>query len=134
MEFTRIILKPYNTEKSYAAQANGKYAFLVLPNATKLDIAIAFQTIYGHKPVKVTTQIRKPVSIRTGTAHPGYSKLIKIAYVTVPAGVTLSAQQDNTKETAVEPVDTNLVGETIPQANEVTKKRVVKKTVKGDKE
>ncbi|GMO17310.1 MAG: hypothetical protein Ta2E_08580 [Mycoplasmoidaceae bacterium] len=88
MEFTKIIIQSYQTEKTYAQQ-NGdtpKYAFLVDPRATKNDISIAFQSIYGKKPASVTTQIRKPTSVRTGTLHPGFSKKIKIAYIGLAKG------------------------------------------------
>ena len=88
MEFSRIIIKPVHTEKSYAQQSiePKKHTFMVDLNATKNDIKLAFESIYGFAPIKVATQIRKPVKFRTGTANPGYTKKIKIAYVTLPIG------------------------------------------------
>ncbi|MDR3249673.1 MAG: 50S ribosomal protein L23 [Mycoplasmataceae bacterium] len=96
MEFTKIIIKPYNTEKSYKMQSllTPKYAFVVDPKANKYDINIAFQSIYGYKPVSITTQLKKPASIRTGTAKPGVSKLTKIAYVTLAKGVKLAPNEE----------------------------------------
>ena len=98
MDFSRIILKPLQTEKTHVLQAleTKKYCFVVEPKATKNDILIAFQAIYGVVPIKISTQIRKPAKIRTGTLKPGYSKLTKIAIVTLAKGVDIV----NTKEEA----------------------------------
>lgn len=95
MEFSRIIIKPVHTEKSYAQQSAEpkKHAFIVDLNATKNDIKLAFESIYGFAPAKVATQIRKPVKFRTGTANPGYTKKFKIAYVTLPIGKSISAEE-----------------------------------------
>jgi ribosomal protein L23 len=105
MEFTGIIVKSYQTEKSYAQQNNAitpKYAFVVNPKATKYDISIAFQSIYGHKPASITTQLRKPSHVRSGTIHPGFSKLMKIAYITLPKGTKLAGEEAvNEKPTSV---------------------------------
>ncbi len=99
MEFSRIIIKPMHTEKSYAQQniEPKKHAFIVDINATKSDIKLAFESIYGFAPSKVSTQIRKPAKIRTGTAKPGFTKKTKIAYVTLPMGKSISADQENTE-------------------------------------
>lgn len=96
MDFARIILKPLQTEKTHMLQAleNKKYCFVVDNKATKNDILIAFQAIYGVAPIKISTQIRKPSKIRTGTLKPGFSKLTKIAIVTLAKGVDIA----NTKE------------------------------------
>ena len=107
MEFSRIIIKPVHTEKSYAQQniEPKKHAFIVDLNATKSDIKLAFESIYGFAPTKVSTQIRKPAKIRTGTAKPGFTKKVKIAYVTLPVGMSISAEQqveEPKKETKVE--------------------------------
>jgi large subunit ribosomal protein L23 len=96
MDFARIILKPLQTEKTHMLQAmeNKKYCFIVDNKATKNDILIAFQSIYGVAPLKISTQIRKPAKVRTGTLKPGFSKLTKIAVVTLAKGVDIA----NTKE------------------------------------
>jgi large subunit ribosomal protein L23 len=101
MEFTGIIIKSYQTEKTYAQQNNAvnpKYSFVVNPKATKFDISIAFQSIYGHKPASITTQLRKPSHVRSGTIHPGFSKLMKIAYITLPKGTKLAGSEETVKE------------------------------------
>jgi large subunit ribosomal protein L23 len=121
MEFTRIIIRPMHTEKTYAFQAMEakKYAFYVDPKATKHDVALAFESIYGIKPTKVATQIRKPAKVRTGTAKPGFSKLTKIAYVSLPLGSDIAAQAATEETPKVEtPVKTE---------KKVTSKEVAKK-------
>ncbi|MDR3163499.1 MAG: 50S ribosomal protein L23 [Mycoplasmataceae bacterium] len=122
MDFTRIIIRPLHSEKTYALQslASKKYCFVVDIKATKHDIAIAFESIYGIHPVKVATQIRKPTNIRTGTAKPGYSKMLKLAYVTLPVGKDISNSATTDKPTAKT---------TKKEHPDLAKKEVVKKEV-----
>ncbi|MDR2847027.1 MAG: 50S ribosomal protein L23 [Mycoplasmataceae bacterium] len=135
MEFTRIILKPHQTEKSYALQ-NGaviKYSFVVDPQATKGQIALAFHTIYGKKPAKVATKMCKSVATKTGTAHPGYTKKTKIAYITLPKGVTIGEAKnpDDTVAQAqkVQPVDVTKKEVTPVKTVEVKSNDATKKEV-----
>ncbi|MDR3330248.1 MAG: 50S ribosomal protein L23 [Mycoplasmataceae bacterium] len=124
MEFTRIIIRPLHTEKTYTfgALPAKKYAFEVDPKATKHDVAIAFESIYGIHPTKISTQIRKPAKVRTGTLKPGFSKLTKIAYVTLPVGADIAASnKDATKNTTPAKKEET--------KKETTKKEVVKKEV-----
>ncbi|MDE7433837.1 MAG: 50S ribosomal protein L23, partial [Mycoplasmoidaceae bacterium] len=79
---------------------------------TKYDIKLAFESIYGFAPEKVSTQIRKPAKIRTGTAIPGFTKKIKIAYVTLPTGKSIASEEsteakDVAKESKVEAKETS---------------------------
>jgi large subunit ribosomal protein L23 len=101
MEFTRIIVRPIHTEKTYTfgAMLAKKYAFEVDTKATKHDISIAFESIYGIHPTKVSTQLRKPAKIRTGTLKPGRTKLTKIAYVTLPAGTDIASSNKDAPKT-----------------------------------
>lgn len=123
MDFSRIILKPLQTEKTHVLQAmdTKKYCFIVDIKATKNDILIAFQAIYGVVPIKISTQIRKPAAIRTGTLKPGYSKLTKIAIVTLAKGVDIVNTKEETK-----PEKKNKKAEKA----EVVKKEVTKKEIK----
>lgn len=100
MEYSKIIIKPLVSEKSYALQnaESKKYAFYVDPKATKDDIKSAFESIYGFAPKKVCTLLRKPVNIRTGTLKPGMTKLTKIAYITLPKGKTIETTEEENKE------------------------------------
>jgi large subunit ribosomal protein L23 len=126
MEFTRIILRPIHTEKVYVLNnlPNKKFAFEVDIKATKQDIAIAFESIYNIKPTKVATQIRKPAKVRTGTAHPGYTKLMKLAYITLPEGTTIAANAEEAK------VENKAAKKEAAVHKDVTKKEVAKKTTK----
>ena len=101
MDITRVLIKPILTEKTYAMNSNEvkQYAFLVNPKASKHEIANAFAALYEFKPLKVNTQIRKPAKTRTMSYHPGFTKLEKIAYITLPPGKDISVGS--------EPVETN---------------------------
>ena len=105
MDITRVLIKPLLTEKTYAMNSNEvkQYAFLVNPKASKYEIANAFAALYEFKPLKVNTQIRKPAKTRTMSYHPGFTKLQKIAYITLPPGKVISVGSEsvetNTKKT-----------------------------------
>ena len=101
LDITRVLIKPLLTEKTYAMNSNEvkQYAFLVNPKASKHEIANAFAALYEFKPLKVNTQIRKPAKTRTMSYHPGFTKLEKIAYITLPPGKDISVGS--------EPVETN---------------------------
>lgn len=60
MHASYVIKKPIVTEKSTLAtgEAN-QYVFLVDRRATKDEIKDAVQTLYGIRPISVTTQLRK---------------------------------------------------------------------------
>ena len=52
----RIILRPYNTEKTFAMIENEqKLCFLVEKSANKKDIVSAIETLYNEKALKVNT-------------------------------------------------------------------------------
>ena len=99
MELTNVIIRPYLTEKSYKAKTfeQKKYAFIVNKKANKTNIALAFESIFNIQPVKVTTMVRKAVLTRTGTLHKGYTKVFKIAYVTLPKGKDIAISQKDAK-------------------------------------
>ena len=105
MDITRVLIKPLLTEKTYAMNSNEvkQYAFLVNPKASKHEIANAFAALYEFKPLKVNTQIRKPSKTRTMSYHPVFTKLQKIAYITLPPGKDISVGSEsvetNTKKT-----------------------------------
>ncbi len=60
MHASYVIKKPIVTEKSTLAtgEAN-QYVFLVDRRATKDDVKDAIETLYGIRPISVTTQLRK---------------------------------------------------------------------------
>lgn len=43
-----VIQGPVNTEKAFAAQQNGLYTFWIHKDATKVDVKIAFNTLYSR--------------------------------------------------------------------------------------
>ena len=97
MQLLNIILKPYLTEKTTLARNEHEkevIAFIVNPKANKHEIKNAFIEIYKVTPEKINTITRKPVAVKTGTRVPGYTKLIKIAYITLPAGVKIAITKE----------------------------------------
>ena len=60
-----IILAPVVSEKSYGAIDRNVYTFLVAPNASKTEIKIAIQQIFGVHVVKVNTMWRSGKMKRT---------------------------------------------------------------------
>lgn len=50
-----IIKKPYITEKSNADMAEGKYTFVVDTKATKTEVKMAVEKLFGVKVVQVNT-------------------------------------------------------------------------------
>lgn len=59
MDITYIIQKPVVTEKSLARVAEGKYSFLVHPDATKFDVARAVSTLFDVTVERVQVINRK---------------------------------------------------------------------------
>lgn len=60
-----IILRPVVSEKSYNLLDEGKYTFVVAPDANKTEIKIAVEAIFGVKVVSVNTLNRKGKRRRT---------------------------------------------------------------------
>ncbi len=101
MELTSVIVKPYFTEKTYVlrnAFANEKIAFLVNKKANKHQIGLAFEAIYGVKPLKIATVNHHGAAMRTMSARPGFSKDFKIAYITLPEGVKVAITSEEIEE------------------------------------
>ncbi len=55
INFNNIILKPIITEKSLMEQEQGKYSFWVGIKANKNQIAEAFESLFGFKPLLINT-------------------------------------------------------------------------------
>lgn len=101
MDLVNVIVRPLFSEKSYQLKSEEikKYVFEVNKNANKYEIALAFQMIYGIAPEKINIVNRKPTPTRTGTRKPGMTKFKKIAYITLPKGVDIAFEEEETKET-----------------------------------
>jgi large subunit ribosomal protein L23 len=136
MEFSRVILKPHNTEKSHALQnaTVKKISFVVDPKATKNDISTVLSTIYGATPVKICTQLRKPTKTKRGTAHPGFTKLTKIAYVTFAKGTVFDSVEKNDIQKQNEGIETVDTTKQIDEAKMAKFAEVVKEMDKKEEE
>jgi len=60
-----ILLAPVASEKSYALIDDGKYTFVVAPDANKSQIKIAIEQVFGVKVASVNTLNRLGKSSRT---------------------------------------------------------------------
>ncbi|MCG6567201.1 50S ribosomal protein L23 [Tessaracoccus sp. ZS01] len=83
-----VILRPVVSEKSYNLLDDGKYTFVVSPDANKTEIKIAIEAIFGVKVVSVNTLNRQGKRRRT---RYGTGKLAdtKRAIVTVAEGQSI---------------------------------------------
>jgi large subunit ribosomal protein L23 len=54
-----VIIRPVVSEKSYALNDQGVYTFIVAPDANKIEIRQAVESIFGVKVAKVNTVNRK---------------------------------------------------------------------------
>lgn len=83
-----ILRNPRITEKAANAGSFSTYVFDVAVNATKNEIAKAFESVYKAKPIKVNTVSEKRKSFfRRGVL--GFGKKSKKAYIILPKGTTI---------------------------------------------
>lgn len=97
MDLTKVILYPLNTEKTYLIKDNyNQYAFIVDSHATKLHIKMAFAAIFNVIPLAVNTTLRKPKPTRyiNKKQGKGHTKLMKIAYITLPKDIVLGGDDN----------------------------------------
>jgi large subunit ribosomal protein L23 len=80
-----VIIAPVVSEKSYALIDEGRYTFLVQPQANKTEIKQAVEKIFGVKVDSVNTLNRKGKRKRFGLTM-GQRKHTKRAIVTVAEG------------------------------------------------
>ena len=80
-----ILISPVVSEKSYGLLDEGKYTFLVDPRATKTEIKLAIEKIFGVKVERVNTlnRVGKTRRTRFGT---GKRKDTKRAIVSLAEG------------------------------------------------
>lgn len=83
-----VILRPVVSEKSYNLLDDGKYTFVVAPDANKTEIKIAIETIFGVKVASVNTLNRQGKRRRT---RYGYGKKVdtKRAIITLAEGESI---------------------------------------------
>jgi len=63
-----ILLKPVVSEKSYGLLDEGKYTFVVAPDANKTQIRLAVEAVFGVKVTGVNTLNRRVSAVAPGTA------------------------------------------------------------------
>ena len=80
-----IILSPVVSEKSYGLIDEGKYTFVVAPDANKTEIKLAIEKIFGVKVASVNTLNRNGKTRRTRFGI-GKRKDTKRAIVTLKSG------------------------------------------------
>lgn len=80
-----ILVAPIVSEKSYGLLDEGKYTFLVDPRASKTEIKIAVEQVFGVKVESVNTINRQGKTRRTRTGV-GRRKNTKRAIVTLREG------------------------------------------------
>jgi len=94
-----INLKPIITEKSLASQeVSSKYSFWVDTGVNKNQIAIAFQTVFGIKPLSINTVITKG-KLKTDWKNrkPIQKSDKKKAIITLPKGTKIELLKLKTK-------------------------------------
>lgn len=86
MDITDIIISPLVTEKTHLLKmlSAPKLSFIVNKHANKIQIKMAFKSIFGFDALSVNTLVRKPQPTRiTSFSKKNYNKLVKIAYITI---------------------------------------------------
>jgi large subunit ribosomal protein L23 len=79
-----LIKKPLVTEKAIAAQAQGKYSFIVDKKATRSQVAAEFFKIFNIKPLSVNMSITKgKAKSNWKTRTPIFKSDLKKAVITV---------------------------------------------------
>ncbi|HEX9774058.1 MAG TPA: 50S ribosomal protein L23 [Actinomycetota bacterium] len=87
-----VVLAPVVSEKSYGALDRGVYTFIVHPDATKVEIRQAIETIFEVRVINVNTMWRKGKKKRTGWVH-GARASRKRAVVTLAEGDSIEIFQ-----------------------------------------
>jgi large subunit ribosomal protein L23 len=68
MDHRDVIIRPVVSEKSYALQETNAYTFLVHPDANKIEIRHAVESIFSVKVAKVNTMNRIGKKVRNRRA------------------------------------------------------------------
>ena len=80
-----VLVKPVVSEKSYGLLDEGKYTFIVAPEANKTEIRMAVETVFGVKVTNVNT-INRPGKRRRTRYGWGQRPDTKRAIVTLAEG------------------------------------------------
>ncbi len=88
----RLILKPLITEKAAIAQSLNKYSFIVIKDASKVQIKKAIKEIYGIEPKTVNLINMEGKKRRFGRST-GRRSDYKKAVVTLPSGKSITIHE-----------------------------------------
>lgn len=93
-----ITLKPLITEKSLALrEIQSKYSFWVDPKVNKNQIAVAFETVFGIKPLKINTILLKGKTKKDRKNNDIKKSNRKKAIIAVPKGTKIELLKLKTK-------------------------------------
>lgn len=100
LDYSNIIIRPIITEKSSLLEEQDpqKLVFQVALNANKQLVKKAIEFIFNIKPSKVNIINKKATPVYQGTKHPGFSKAMKLAYVTFAKGVKVVVNEEEIKQ------------------------------------
>lgn len=90
-----ILRRPILSEKTAKLSENNGIAFEIAADATKEDVARAFQAIYNVKPVKVNIVVAKGKVKSFRGRNSGTQRTVKKAYVSLPADAKLDLATAN---------------------------------------
>ncbi len=83
----QVLLYPVVSEKSYALMEDGAYVFVVAPDATRIEVRSAVETVFGVRVRKVNTLNRKGKRRRNRRSNTfGQRASTKRAVVTLAPG------------------------------------------------
>lgn len=88
MELLRVLKQPVISEKSFSMAEDGKYVFMVNPDASKTEIRLAVEKAFKVHVTAVNTIIVKGKVKRFGKIF-GKRKDYKKAVVTIQSGETI---------------------------------------------
>jgi large subunit ribosomal protein L23 len=81
----KVLLEPWITEKTHAAITNNKYTFKVSRNATKKQVKLSIESLYGVSVEKITSVTLLPKTKAYGR-YQGIKSGIRKMTVTLKAG------------------------------------------------
>ena len=88
MESTQVIIRPVNSEKTFALAEVGKYTFRVHDNAHKTEIRQAIESLFDVNVREIRTAWVKPKPKKRGYTS-GKTRRWKKAMVQVASGQTI---------------------------------------------
>jgi large subunit ribosomal protein L23 len=91
-EATRLVRRPWVSEKASRLASSGTYVFEVAKHATRIEVGKAIFALYGVRPTSVRIQRVRSKAVRFGRIT-GTTSERKKALVTLPSGSTIDVYQ-----------------------------------------